>query len=62
MSFLPYFISQVLKCYYPARIAAVIDFVFSHPSIIIKQLETVFDMPIMATKHYVEKLVDEKGL
>ena len=41
-----------------ARMAAVIDFIFSRPILTIKQLETALDMPYMAAKRYVEKLVD----
>jgi Fic family protein len=44
------------------RMAAVIDFVFSRPILSIKQLETALDMPYMAAKRYVEKLVDAKVL
>ncbi len=45
-----------------ARMAAVIDFIFSRPILSIKQLETALDMPYMAAKRYVEKLVDAKVL
>jgi len=41
-----------------ARMAAVVDFVFSRPILTIKQLESGLDMPYMAAKRYVEKLVD----
>jgi len=41
-----------------ARMAEVIDFVFSRPILTIKQLESGLDMPYMAAKRYVEKLVD----
>lgn len=41
-----------------ARMAAVVDFVFSRPILSIKQLESGLDMPYMAAKRYVEKLVD----
>lgn len=41
-----------------ARMAAVIDFVFSRPILTIKQLETALDMPYMAAKRYVEKLME----
>lgn len=41
-----------------ARMAAVVDFVFSRPILTIKQLENGLDMPYMAAKRYVEKLVD----
>lgn len=40
------------------RMAAVIDFIFSRPILSIKQLETALDMPYMAAKRYIEKLVD----
>lgn len=40
------------------RMAAVVDFVFSRPILTIKQLESGLDMPYMAAKRYVEKLVD----
>jgi len=42
--------------------AAVIDFIFSRPILSIKQLETALDMPYMAAKRYVEKLVDANVL
>lgn len=45
-----------------ARMAAVIDFIFSRPILNIKQLEAALDMPYMAAKRYVEKLVDAKVL
>ena len=45
-----------------ARMAAVIDFIFSRPILTIKQLETALDMPYMAAKRYVEKLVDANVL
>ncbi|MEK6750671.1 MAG: Fic family protein [Chloroflexota bacterium] len=45
-----------------ARMAAVIDFIFSRPILSIKQLETALDMPYMAAKRYVEKLVDANVL
>lgn len=41
-----------------ARMAAVIDYIFSRPILTIKQLETSLDMPYMAAKRYVEKLTD----
>jgi Fic family protein len=41
-----------------ARMAAVVDFVFSRPILTIKQLESGLDMPYMAAKRYVEKLVN----
>jgi len=41
-----------------ARMAAVVDFVFSRPILTIKQLENGLDMPYMAAKRYVEKLAD----
>lgn len=45
-----------------ARMAAVIDFIFSRPILSIKQLETALDMPYMAAKRYIEKLVDANVL
>jgi len=45
-----------------ARMAAVIDYIFSRPILSIKQLETALDMPYMAAKRYVEKLVDANVL
>jgi Fic family protein len=46
-----------------ARMAAVIDFIFSRPILLsIKQLETAFDIPYMAAKRYIEKLVDANVL
>jgi Fic family protein len=45
-----------------ARMAGVIDFIFSRPILTIKQLETALDMPYMAAKPYVEKLVDANVL
>jgi Fic family protein len=44
------------------RMAEIIDFLFSRPMLTIKQLETAFDMPYMAAKRYVDKLVDAKVL
>ena len=40
----------------------VIDFVFSHPILTLKQLETALDMPYMAAKRYIEKLMDANVL
>lgn len=40
------------------RMAAVIDFIFSRPILTIRQIQTALDMPYMAAKRYVEKLVD----
>ncbi len=45
-----------------ARMAAIIDFIFSRPILTIKQLEDALDIPYMAAKRYVEKLVDAKVL
>jgi|GEM_PF-6110725 len=42
--------------------AAVIDFIFSRPILSVKQLEVALDMPYMAAKLYVEKLVEAKVL
>ena len=44
------------------RMAAVIDFIFSRPILSIKQLETALDLPYMAAKRYIEKLVDANVL
>lgn len=41
-----------------ARMAAVIDFIFSRPILTIRQLETALDMPYMAAKRYIDKLVE----
>ena len=41
-----------------ARMAAVIDYIFSRPILGIKQLEAALDMPYMSAKRYVEKLVE----
>jgi len=41
-----------------ARMAAVIDYVFSRPILSIRQVETSLDIPFMAAKRYVEKLVN----
>jgi Fic family protein len=40
------------------RMAAVIDFIFSRPILTIRQLEIALDIPYVAAKRYVEKLVD----
>ena len=39
------------------RMSAVIDFIFSRPILTLRQLETALDMPYMAAKRYVDKLV-----
>jgi len=41
-----------------ARMTAVIDFIFSRPILTIRQLETGLDMPYMAAKRYIDKLVE----
>jgi len=41
----------------PQRMTAVIDFVFSCPILTLRQLETALDIPYMAAKRYVDKLV-----
>ena len=41
----------------PQRMTAVIDFMFSRPILTLRQLETALDMPYMAAKRYVDKLV-----
>ena len=40
------------------RMTAVIDFMFSRPILTLQQLETALDMPYMAAKRYVDKLVE----
>jgi Fic family protein len=40
------------------RMAAVIDFIFSRPILTIRQMEAALDIPYVAAKRYVEKLVD----
>ena len=45
-----------------ARMAAVIDFIFSRPILSIKQLEKALDMPYMSAKRFIEKLVDANVL
>lgn len=41
-----------------ARMASVIDFVFSRPILTLRQMEVALEMPYMAAKRYVEKLVE----
>ena len=41
----------------PQRMSAVIDFLFSRPILTLRQLETALDIPYMAAKRYVDKLV-----
>jgi Fic family protein len=45
-----------------ARMTAMIDYIFSRPILTIRQLETALDMPYMAAKRYVEKLVNANVL
>ena len=45
-----------------ARMAEIIDFIFSRPILTINQLQEAFDMPYMAAKRYVDKLVNAKVL
>jgi len=40
------------------RMAAVIDFIFSRPILTLRQMETALDIPYVAAKRYVGKLVD----
>jgi Fic family protein len=40
------------------RMSVVIDFIFSRPILTLRQLETALDMPYMAAKRYVDKLVE----
>ena len=42
----------------PQRMTAVIDFMFSRPILTLRQLESALDMPYMAAKRYVDKLVE----
>jgi len=42
----------------PQRMSAVIDFMFSRPILTLRQLETALDIPYMAAKRYVDKLVE----
>jgi len=42
----------------PQRMTDVIDFIFSRPILTLRQLETALDMPYMAAKRYVDKLVE----
>ena len=42
----------------PQRMSAVIDFIFSRPILTLRQLENALDIPYMAAKRYVDKLVD----
>lgn len=42
----------------PRRMNAVIDFMFSRPILTLWQLETALDIPCMAAKRYVDKMVD----
>jgi Fic family protein len=40
------------------RMSAVIDFIFSRPILTLRQLETALEIPYMAAKRYVDKLVE----
>lgn len=42
---------------HPQRMSAVIDFLFSRPILILRQVESALDIPYMAAKRYVDKLV-----
>ncbi|HUH96935.1 MAG TPA: Fic family protein [Anaerolineales bacterium] len=42
----------------PQRMAAVIDFMFSRPILTLRQLESALDIPYMAAKRYIDKLVE----
>jgi Fic family protein len=44
------------------RMAAVIDFIFSRPILTVRQLQSALNMPYMAAKRYVEKLVEARIL
>lgn len=43
----------------PTRMTAVIDYLFSRPILSIRQLEAALEIPYMAAKRYVDKLVGE---
>lgn len=42
----------------PQRMTAVIEFIFSRPILTLRQLESALDIPYMAAKRYVDKLVE----
>ena len=42
----------------PQRMTAVIDFMFSRPILTLRQLESALDIPYMAAKRYIDKLVE----
>ena len=42
----------------PQRMTAVINFIFSRPILTLRQLESALDMPYMAAKRYIDKLVE----
>ncbi|HEY6072352.1 MAG TPA: Fic family protein, partial [Anaerolineales bacterium] len=42
----------------PRRMSAVIDYIFSRPILNVGQLKTALDLPYMAAKRYVDKLVE----
>jgi Fic family protein len=42
----------------PQRMTTVIDFMFSRPILTLRQLESALDMPYMAAKRYVDKLME----
>ncbi len=42
----------------PQRMTAVVDFMFSRPILTLRQLESALDIPYMAAKRYVDKLVE----
>jgi Fic family protein len=42
----------------PVRMAALLDLIFSRPILSIRQVETALDIPYVAAKRYVEKLVE----
>lgn len=46
----------------PLRMTAVIDFIFSRPILTIRQLETALEIPYMAAKRYMDKLVEARVL
>lgn len=42
----------------PQRMTAVIDFLFSRPILTLRQLESALDIPYMAAKRYIDKLME----
>ncbi len=46
----------------PLRMSAVIDFIFSRPILTIRQLGVSLEIPYMAAKRYMDKLVEARVL